>query len=310
MARILLALVDPNNDFQQLLRADAEKAAAAEGATLDVAFTSHDLPAQLNRLRGAIMADPRPDAILVLAVRDKGLDRVAREAAKAGVSFVYLNRTEDELDAIRAESPKVAVCTVCADEIETGRIQGRIARQILPPGPGTVLIVQGSRRSLAARDRTAGMEEALKGSTLEVVTLEAGWTTDEAREAVGRWLGIVGRSNKRISLVGCNNDQIAVGALDALAAAAAELGRPDFKAVPVIGCDGTPALGQRLVLEGRLAGTVELARSAGPAVAIVARFVKGGALPPPITMLAGAPFVRAGAGAAGLPAASGPRPAR
>lgn len=291
MARILLALVDPTNDFQQLLKSDAEAAAKTAAVPLGVVFTSHDLPAQLNALRAAIEQDEKPGAILVLAVRDKGLARVAKDAAKAGISFVYLNRTEDELDEIRREFPKVFTGTVCADEIETGRIQGRIARQVMPAGAGTVCIVQGSTRSLAARDRTAGMQEALQGSGFEVLTVEAGWTAEEARDAVSRWLGIVGRSNKRISLVGCNNDQIALGVLQALQAASVDLKRPDLALIPVIGCDGTPTVGKKLVDEGRLVATVELARSAGPAVGLMARFLKDGRMPPPVTMLAGAPYV-------------------
>lgn len=301
---LALCLVDPANDFQQLLQKDAEEAARRASASLVVRFSGHDLAAQLKELDAVVAGTPRPDAILVLAVRDRGLDRVARDAVKAGISWAFLNRTEDDVEALRAAAaPGVTACTVCADELETGRIQGRQFRALLARRPGAkALYVQGSRRSLAARDRTSGMEEAVKGSGLEVVLLEGGWSAAEAKDAVRRWLGIAARGAGRLDLVGCQNDQIALGTLEAFAEMARELGRPGLAQVPVTGCDGTPQLGQRLVREGKLRATVALARSAGPAVELLARAVTGGGPPPPITPLKGVSFPAEGALVALAPA--------
>ena len=283
--RIAICLPDGSNDFQQILKADAEAAARRAGLALDVHFTGHDLAAQLTRLRACIDAGPsRPDGILVLAVRDRGLDRVVREAARAGISFVYLNRTEDDLDEIRKEFPAATVGTVCVDEVETGRIQGRQFRALLPAGR-MVLYVQGSTRSLAARDRTAGMQEAVKGAPFEVATVEGGWSAPEAREAVHRWLAIVVRSNRRVELVGCQNDPIAMGSIEALKAVAAELQRPEVARIPVTGCDGTPNVGQKLVREGKLVATVVLPSPAGLAVDWIARKLLKGEQPPPLATL-------------------------
>ncbi len=289
---LALCLTDPTNDFQQLLQKDAEEAARRAGLGIVVRYSGHDLAAQLKELDALAVGTPRPDAILVLAVRDRGLDRVALAAVKAGVSWAFLNRTEDDVDALRAAAPQGAIaCTVCADELETGRIQGRQFRALLARRPGArVLYVQGSRRSLAARDRTTGMEEAVKGSGLEVVLLEGGWTAAEAKDAVRRWLGIAARGGGRIDLVGCQNDQIAQGTLEAFAEMARELSRRELAQVVVTGCDGTPQLGQRLVREGRLRATVALARSSGPAVDLVARALTGGTPPPPLTLLKGISF--------------------
>ncbi|MBI3931884.1 MAG: sugar ABC transporter substrate-binding protein [Acidobacteria bacterium] len=284
--KIALCLVDAANDFQQLLKADAEEAVRRVGLGLTVHHTGHDLASQLQQLHGCLDAADKPAAILVLAVRDRGLARVAREAVKAGVSFLWLNRTEDDVEAIRQEAPAgVAAAAVCADERETGRIQGRQFGALLPQGR-MVLYVQGSTRSLAARDRTAGMQEATQGAPFEVALLEGGWTAAEAREAVHKWLAIVARGNLRIDLVGCQNDQIALGALRALVETAEEVRKPEIARIPVSGCDGTPALGQSLVKDGRLAATVVLPRSTGRAVELVARLLEKGDVPPPLVTLA------------------------
>jgi ABC-type sugar transport system substrate-binding protein len=284
---IELFLVDESNEFQRLLRDEAGTAARKAGLELATRFTGDDFSVQLTQLRACVTK--RPQAILVLSVRDRGLGRVAAEAARAGIHWMFLNRAEDELDDARAQSPGVAVTMVCPDERETGRIQGRLMRA-LHPGAGKVLYVQGSRRSLAARDRTLGVQEALQGSGLDVALLEAGWSEEESRNAVRDWLRIAGRM--RLGLVGGQNDLIASGAMEALATAARETDRPELATVPVIGCDGTPGFGQRLVKEGRLKATVVLPRWSGLAVETIARTLKTGQLPPPVVTVTGTAFPR------------------
>jgi len=166
--RIALALVDETNHFQQLLKADAEAAGRKAGLEVETLFTGQSLAEHLGALRRLIVApERRPAALLVMAVRDHGLDRVVREAAAAGVHFVFLNAVEDDLDAVRREFPSVVVCTVCPDEVETGRVQGHQLRALAPPA-SRVLYIQGSPRSLASRQRTAGMKEATPWSARQI----------------------------------------------------------------------------------------------------------------------------------------------
>src|SRR5262249_7093993 len=103
-------------------------------ASLDVFWCGHDLASQLTEIGRRLAAPPRPDALLVLAVRDRGLGNLVRDAARAGVHWVFINRSEDDLDALRREFPKLMLSCVCADELETGRIQGRILARLLPSG--------------------------------------------------------------------------------------------------------------------------------------------------------------------------------
>jgi ABC-type sugar transport system substrate-binding protein len=283
---IALCLVDDKNDFQQLLRDDAEAAARKAGIVLDVLWSGPDLSGQLNVLQDRLGAAPRPDAVLVMAVRDRGIARLVREAARAGIHWIFLNRSEDNLDALRLESLAVAISSVCADENETGRIQGRIFRALLPAG-GKVLYVQGSSRSLAARERTAGVEEVVAGTAIDLVPIEAGWTTEDGRSAVRSWLNIAARANVRLDLVGCQNDLLAAGAIAGLQEVAKELGQPAVAKVPVVGCDGAPSMGQAMVKDGRLRATVVLPRTTATAVELVARVLAGGERPPALVMLKG-----------------------
>ncbi len=278
----MLALVDESNQFQQLLRADAEAAGRTAGLEVETIFTGESLAEHLGALRRLIVAPERlPAALVVMAVRDHGLDRVVREAAGAGVHFVFLNAVEDDLDAVRREFPSVAVSTVCPDEVETGRVQGRQLKALVPPGRRT-LYIQGSPRSLASRQRTAGMQEATAGAAFEVVLAGGDWSPVFAGRTVREWLRLAVGGRRPFDLVACQNDHMAGGVLEALAAAAAESGQADVARIPVAGCDGAPDIGQRMVREGRLVATVVLPRVAGPAVEEVAAFLARGARPAPV----------------------------
>jgi ABC-type sugar transport system substrate-binding protein len=284
---IELFLVDPTNEFQQLLKDEAEAAAQRSGVAIRSHFTGDDFGAQLTEIRKRV-AD-RPEAVLVLAVRDRGLARVAAEAARAGVHWVFLNRSDDDLGELRDHYPSVALTTVCPDEVETGRVQGRLMKRLLGSS-GRVLYVQGSRRSLAARDRTVGVEEVTRDSGLDLTLIEAGWSAAESTKAVGEWLRVALPAGMRLDLVAGQNDLIASGATAALSAAAAETGQRHLVSLPVVGCDGTPRFGQRLVREGKLAATVVLPRWSGLAVETIARTLASGTLPPPMVLVAATAF--------------------
>lgn len=144
--------------------------------TLDTVFTGDNFTDPTATLR-RLFSDPatRPDGLLVMAVRDRGLAGVLREAVAAGVHWVFLNAIEDDLDAIRRERPEALIATVCPDEVETGRIQGREICALVPTGR-RVIYVQGNPRSLTSRQRTAGMQEAVAGSGRNVVLAGGGWS--------------------------------------------------------------------------------------------------------------------------------------
>ena len=290
---VALVLVDQTNQFQQLLRTDAEAAARKAGLEVQTLFTGESLPEQVGALRRLIVqSEKRPDALLVMSVRDHGLDRVVREAAAAGIHFVFLNAVEDDLDAVRREFPAVSVSTVCPDEVETGRLQGRQMRALVPAGR-RVLYIQGSPRSLASRQRSAGMQEATAGAPFEVVLAGGDWSPAFAGRTVREWLRLAVGGRRPFALVCCQNDHMAGGVLEALAAAAAESQesqKPEVARIPVAGCDGAPEIGQKMVRERRLVATVVLPRVAGPAVAAIAALLARGERPAPVVTLAATSF--------------------
>jgi ABC-type sugar transport system substrate-binding protein len=278
-SKVALFLVE-RSDFQEALRKDAEARAKKTGVLLETYFTGHDFASQVKQVRECIDGKAQPNAVIVLPVRDHGFGLTVRAALRAGISFVYIDRTEDDLvEAAKDAANGAVVSQVCPDEVDTGGIQGRQFRSLLPNG-GKVLYIQGSRRSLSGRDRTQGMEEAIKGSGLEVTPVEAGFSTEEARKAVLHRLELLGRIRAKVDLIGCQTDQIALGALKALDEAAVTLQQPEIAHIKVTGCDATPDLGQKLVAGGRMAASISLPHVSGPAVEAVARHLQGTPMAP------------------------------
>lgn len=279
LGRIALFLIDSTNEFQKLLQADAEAAARANDLEIETTFSGNDYAAELSAIQRSLDADRPPSAVVLLPVNDKGLQRIARRAAQAGVHLFFLTPSDDDLAAVRRENPKVAVSVVCPDELETGRIQGRQFRRLVRPG-GRILYVQGHGRSLTARNRAAGVRDALQGAPLELVQLDAGWTSEEALATVGGHLRLCVPSGRCVDLIGCQNDMLAQGSLEALKAVAVSCRKPELVRTPVTGCDGAPHFGQPMVQRGELRATVVLPRCAGPAVDWAARVLRGGDRPP------------------------------
>ena len=291
MRTLGLVLVDDANEFQQLLAREAAEAAKQLGIAVQVRASGvggYELGAQLKLIDGWLEGDVKPDALLVLAARDRGLSRTIRAAARSGIHWISLNRTEDDLDVVQRDFPRVVVATVCPDEKETGRIQARIVRRLLPRG-GRVLQVTGYSRSLTARDRSDGFAEALAGGPYETLRVEAGWSATEAHAAVGTWLRIVLRARRKLDAIVCHTDALAEGTLQALHEVRSELGCHDLQ-LPIVGCDGTPSQGQALVASGRLTATVILPRAAATAIGLLSSALERRTPMPAFTALAGQPW--------------------
>jgi hypothetical protein len=68
---------------------------------------------------------------------------------------------------------------------------------------------------------------------------------------------------------------MAIGAKRAREAAAAQMNRPQLRALPITGVDGLPDVGQRLVVEGRLAATIVQMSTGRPAIEWAVRWLGG-----------------------------------
>lgn len=260
---------------------DARAAAARHGLEPEVLFAENNAILQIQQLYRFVHAPEgeRPVAVIVEAVAEAGIPRLASNAAQAGIGWVLLNGTAGDLDNVRREHPGVLVSSVLVDEVEIGRIQGRQARALLPSG-GTLLSVEGPRDVPTAQGRRHGLDEECERCGLQVGrALHGDWTETSGEKAMTSWLRLKTSESFRPSLVVSQNDAMAVGVRRAMQSL-----RPDWADVPLTGCDGLPNGGKKLVAEKALAATIVKATTAGPAVDMVARALAGEEAPPAVVL--------------------------
>jgi len=276
MPRVLVALLNAEQEFQQLQAKDARETGTRLGLDADVVFADGHAVVQIQQLFKPIHAPEgeRPAAILVEAATAEGLERVARNAVKAGIGWMLINARVSYVDELRAAHPELPIAMVGSDQLEVGRLQGRQCRALVPGG-GNVLCLQGPADSAATQGRFAGLKEAL-GAGFEVRALNGDWTESSGAKAIGSWLRLKTAEAFRPDVVACQNDSMAAGARKALREQRREWGD-----LPFLGCDGLPEGGRRMVAEGLLAATIVTPSNTGPALEAVARWLRTKELPPP-----------------------------
>ena len=195
----------------------------------------------------------------------------ALEAAKAAKIPVIL------LDRAAAGTAGVDYVTLLvSDEVEEGR---RAARWLATQTGGKANIVElaGTPGASVANDRAAGFrEEMAKHPDMKIVASQTGNFSRATGQGVMQ--NIAQSLGKSITAVYAHNDEMALGAIQALIAAGMKPGTN----VTVVSVDG-----ERAALEaidrGELGATVECNPRFGPlAFATIARFRKGEAIPPKI----------------------------
>jgi ABC-type sugar transport system substrate-binding protein len=292
-ASVVVSLLSSAQEFQLLQAADARAAGQRTGLDVELVFCENNAIQQIQQLYSFIHApeDRRPAALVVEAVTSEGMERLARNALKAGIAWVWQQWRTEYLATLRAQYPKVPVVSVAVDEDEIGSIQARQAHALLPQGGG-LLVVQGPSESTTAVRRYDGLVSGLQNSGVEIRSaLRGDWTARSAEAAVTSWLRLKSTEGLRIDAVVCQNDAMASGARAAIRAS-----RADWSALPFTGCDGLPEGGRRMVASGELSATLIKPTTTGPAVELIARTLRGQTPPsevvlraeshPPLEMLA------------------------
>ena len=280
--RIIVALTSAEQEYQALQGEDALSVGARLDAEVEVLFAEDNAVMQIQQLFRYVHAPEgeRPTAFLIYTRVPDGLERVARNAARAGIGWFLLNRSAPYIEPLRQEHPGVAIAAITTDHEEIGRIQARQLEAVRPLAR-RVLVMQGPANTPAAQLRLAGFEEASRGRGYELRVLNAEWTESSAERAVAAWLRLEASNSFEPDAVVCHNDHMARGVRGSL-----ELLRPEWPKAAFLGCNGLPASGLRDVDEGRLAATVKLPSCVGPALELALGFRRERVMPPAETILA------------------------
>src|SRR6476660_4922926 len=173
------------------------------------------------------LINQRVNAIVIVLVQADSLGPQLRAAKKAGIPIIVVNTSLANSDAVTS--------SVLPDDVAAGAQEMEMMAKHLG-GQGNLVILQGPLGSSPELDRTKGIESVLAKYT-------ANWKRDEAVNKTKNWLSGFG---DRIDGIVAENDDMALGALQALSEAK--------KSTPAVGIDGIQD-GLAAVKDGRLIGT-------------------------------------------------------
>ena len=182
------------------------------------------------------------------------------KAKAAGIPVVFINR-EPEADVI-ASYDKVFYVGARAEE--SGTQSGEMIVDYFKANPGAdkngngkieYIMLKGEQGHQDATLRTEYSQKAMRDGGFEIVELgsdNANWDKVQATYKMKGFISAVGIEH--IEAILCNNDDMALGAIEALKAEGYNTGDP-AKFIPVVGVDATaPALAA--MADGSLLGTV------------------------------------------------------
>lgn len=264
--------VDMNNTFQTYLVDAAKDKAKEMGVEITVVDAQNDVVRQQDQVNAMIQQGV--DALVVVAADSSAMEPVTAAAQNANIPIVYCNVNPFGTDF--ANVPDGAHY-VGSDETESGRMQAEMIGPALQEGK--VAILMGGLVYEAAHSRTNGNKEIFESKYpgIEVIAEEtAEWQRDKAIDVVNNWLSAYG---SELNAICANNDEMALGAVEALKAA----GRTD---VMVVGIDATPD-GCAAVQNGELLGTVyqDSVGQGGGAVEIAVKWARGEKPSEKVTMI-------------------------
>jgi len=213
---------------------DSMKEAFSEANGFDLTFNAadNDPAAQIAAVRGFI--NQGVDAIVIAPIVSDGWDDVLQEAKDAGIPVILEDRTVSASDDLYAS-------WVGLDFKKEGVTAGTYAAEQWGSSPTKMVVLEGTTGSAPANDRAAGFDEAIAGSQIEKIDSQTGdFTRDGGKSVMEGFLQKYGVDG--IDLVFAHNDDMALGAIEAIEAAGGKPGE-DIKIVSIDAVhDGMQAL--------------------------------------------------------------------
>jgi inositol transport system substrate-binding protein len=208
-----------------------DHAASLDGVTLQVEDAVDDVAKQLDQINNFIASGV--DAIIVNAVDTSATEAMSNAAAAAGVPLVYVNREPINVDTLPDNQAFVA-----SNEIESGTLEAfQICRNLRAAGKAggaRAYLMMGQLSNQAAVQRTKDVHDVIGMDMCNFITLideqTAEWSRDKAQNLMTNWLS----SGEEFDAVFANNDEMAIGAIQAMKAAGIDMG-----SVQVGGVDAT-----------------------------------------------------------------------
>ena len=206
-----------------------DHAASLDGVSLQVEDASNDLAKQIDQVKNFVASGV--DAIIVNIVDTSAGAAMTEDAGN--VPLVFVNRQPDNVDSLPDTQAFVA-----SNEIESGTLEAfEICKNLRAAGKGsgaTGYLMNGELSNQAAVQRSKDVHDVIGTDMCSFMTLideqTANWSRDQAQDLMTNWLS----SGEPFDFVIANNDEMAIGAIQAM-----ETAGIDMADVEVGGVDAT-----------------------------------------------------------------------
>lgn len=203
---ITIGAAFPNSDTFLSRVQDGMKAKAEElGVELVITDAKDDVATQLSQVENFI--SQKVSAIVVVPVDTSAAGPMTDAAKAAGIPLVYVNRNPSQPGVPYVGSDSLFAGTVEMEELAK-----------LAGNKGDIFILQGQVSNEAAVLRTQGCNDVAAKVGMTVVATQAGdWDRAKGQSITENW--IQSGSLKAGDVICANNDEMALGAINALKAA-------------------------------------------------------------------------------------------
>ena len=212
---VSMALFDDN--FLTVLRNGIQELAdGMEGVDVQIEDAQNDVAKQLDQINN--FAASGVDAIIVNPVDTSATEAMTKAAADAGIPLVYVNRQPVNVDTLPDNQAFVA-----SNEIESGTLAAFEGCQLLRAAGfsagADIYVMMGELSNQAAVQRTKDFHDVIGMDMCSFINIvdeqTANWSRDEAQDLMTNWLS----SGQEFQAVFANNDEMAIGAIQAMKAA-------------------------------------------------------------------------------------------
>jgi inositol transport system substrate-binding protein len=216
---VSMALFDDN--FLTVLRNGlVEYAGTLDGVEVQVEDAQNDVAKQLDQINNFVASGV--DAIIVNPVDTSATQAMSDAAAAAGVPLVFVNREPVNVDSLPDNQAFVA-----SDERESGTLETKEVCRLFKEAGKTeanVYVIMGELSNQAAQQRTQDIHDVIDsgdcGVTLNIIDQQtSNWMRDQAQNLMTNWLS----AGAEFDGVIANNDESAIGAIQAIKASGADV---------------------------------------------------------------------------------------
>ncbi|MFG1660030.1 ABC transporter substrate-binding protein [Micromonospora chersina] len=238
---------------------------AATEAGIDLKFddAQQKQENQIKAIRNFIQQ--KVDVIAFSPVVESGWDTVLKEAKDAKIPVILTDRSVDSADKSLYKT------FLGSDFVKEGRLAGEwlVEQKKAAAGPVNIVELQGTTGSAPANDRKKGFAEAIAANpNLKIIASQSGdFTRAGGKQVMEQFL----KANPKIDVLFAHNDDMGLGALEAITAA----GKVPGKDITIITVDAVKD-GMQALADGKFNFIAECSPLLGPQLMDLVKKVHNG----------------------------------